>query len=92
MFLTPLAELLNTCVQMRSKGAFWKGKNLAGWHFSGMSDSTYVGRHKNKLENIERMGSLNFSLVECINNRTVSKKMANLHKSYKNAKSQSRAE
>ena len=45
-----------------------------------MSDSKYVGRHKNKLENIERMGSFNFPFVECIhciNDRTVSEKMAN---------------
>ena len=36
---------------------------------------------KNKLENIEQMGFFDFSLVECIhciNNRTVSEKMANV--------------
>ena len=46
---------------------------------------------KNKLENIERVGSFNFSLVECIrciNNRTVfgeNGESVILHKSYKNA-------
>ena len=42
---------------------------------------------KNKLENIERMGSFNFSLVECIQSDSFGEngECVILHKSYKNA-------
>ena len=46
MFFTPLAELLNAGVHHAIQRSVLEREKLSRIHFFGMSDSTYVGRHK----------------------------------------------